>query len=171
MYHFFSAYKINPKHVGLFVGLFGIAGFLAALVWQMLGATPCFLCLVERYLFLAAGIVALISFGCPGLCAQRLLACSGTLWICLSFTAFYHMGIQFRWFRAPSVCQASSLPLEDSIEALEAFLSSKTQVSCTAIEFTFLGLPPTFYLLGVASCFTLLCFWAFVKTTSHPSSS
>ncbi|MEH0002028.1 MAG: disulfide bond formation protein B [Holosporaceae bacterium] len=170
MYHFFSAYKINPRHIGLFVGLFGISGFLAAVLWQMLGATPCFLCLVERYLFLAGGLVALATFRCSALCAQRLLACSGTLWACLSFTTFYHMGIQFRWLRAPSVCQASSLPLEDSVEALEAFLSSKTQVSCTAIEFTFLGLPPTFYLLGVASCFTLFCFWGFTQKTQHSSS-
>jgi len=154
-----------------FISLFfGIGGFFISFLWQWLGATPCYLCILERWTFLEAGLFATpVLFISSTLWQQRLLAISGASWLGLMIILAYHMGIQFKWFSLPHYCQ-SAVPLEGNPLDILVYLTQKPQTTCDAIEFTFLGLPPTFYMLILSSFLTVLCFITFFKNfSSKPS--
>lgn len=158
--------KKNSVHqLALFSGILGITAFLASLAWQWIGAVPCILCTLERHIFLVGGTLSLLALAFDGQNGQRFLSFSITAWLCLAIVSFRHMGIQEGWFSLPKACKAA-IPLMD-INKLEAFLSSREQSSCDTIPFTVLGLPPTFFILGVALFLAALCFWGFLKNDEH----
>ena len=145
----------HSTSVALIVAFSGIGACIAAFVWESLGAIPCLLCKVERLVFLAAGVSALLSL----LGARKIfLWLSALFWFGASGVLFTHMGIQLGWFPLPQVCRVD-IPLT-SAEAIEKALLAKPQVSCDTIEFTLFGLPPTFYLLGFALVMLSACLWA-----------
>jgi disulfide bond formation protein DsbB len=142
----------NKNRLPLFVGFCGLFAGLGAFVWEMFGAVPCILCKVERLAFLFAAVVVLLSLA--GF-RKFFLSLGLASWISTCFVLLYHMGIQLRWFNVPQLCKAS-LP-SGSVEELEKFLKSAPQSSCDTIEFSVLGLPPTFYLLGFAVLMAIMC--------------
>ena len=175
MHRSFLTYRLDQSLVCLFVSFCGITSFLGALLWQRFGAEPCVLCLVERRIILLAGLVALPgvlirwSF-VPTSLPQYCLALSGFLWAAVSGVLFYHLGIQKHWFNVPSLCRSTSLPLEDSIETIETFLTQKAQSACDAVEFTFLGHPPTFYFMLFCIFLLFVCFHFMIKKRNDPPS-
>jgi disulfide bond formation protein DsbB len=155
------SFKNNKvAHVRFVLGMIGILGLLsyvAALVWESTGAVPCILCQIERLLFAGAGIFALMG----ALFYQKFFKAgaylSSFLWLASLLTLVYHFLIQMRWIPLPALCRAS-VPM-GSIEEMERFLSTTKQVSCDTVEFTVLGLPPTFYLMGVVCVLLVICGW------------
>ena len=151
---------IHPRGVSLFVGIIGVCSFIAALVWQFLGAVPCPFCYMERTLMLIAGLACFggLVWQCQSLYAGLLT--SAFAWLAAIVVLMRHIGVQYHWAVLPQMCKAD---LPDNILEMEAFLQKKPQASCDQIEFLLLGLPPTFYLLGLCLiCFSLCC-WGFLR--------
>lgn len=152
---------ITTRHLAWGIGFFGLFSFCVALAWEHSGAKPCILCHVERWMFLAGGLLAFVPLFFRGLTAQRLLALTTAVWCGLVVVVFYHYGIQMRWFHLPNACHFS-MP-DVSIVMLERLLSTRTQAACSNIPFSFLGQPPTFYILFTALKLAILGLWGFLR--------
>ena len=157
-----SIQRKRPLHrLALGLACLGIGSYLAALLWEFSGATPCTFCYIERWLFLLAGIVSFLGYFFRTHILQSFFCVSGFLWFSASVVLLRHVGVQYHWFHLPKSCQ-TRLPIGD-VSVIERFLIMKPQASCDQIEFTLFSLAPTVYLLGMSLLLSLICFWGFFK--------
>lgn len=118
-----------------------ISIFAASMISQfMLEKQPCQLCLIDRYLFLSLGILALLAKW------RKMLLPIGAL-ITLAFT-FYHLGVENHWWLGTSGC-VSELPSLNSTP-----MDSKTP-ACDSVNWIVLGISSTLW--GVL--FASFIFW------------
>ncbi|TGW15546.1 disulfide bond formation protein B [bacterium NHP-B] len=149
----------NPQLL-LIIGMTAGGGFIAALVWEWLGAVPCAFCKLERTLLALVALTVLLGQGGKKY-TRDLLAVVGFMWLALCVVFVRHIGIQYRLFSLPKAC-LGTLPSHNVLE-MERFLSHKPQASCDQMDFLFLGLPPTVYLLALCVVMVGLCFWGFLR--------
>ena len=150
----------NPQLLFI-VGMVAGWSVVAALVWAWLGAVPCAFCKLERSIFSYITIIALIVGSAFKKYTRDLLAVVGFMWLALCVVFVRHIGIQYRLFSLPKAC-LGTLPSHNVLE-MERFLSHKPQASCDQMDFLFLGLPPTVYLLALCVVMVGLCFWGFLR--------
>jgi disulfide bond formation protein DsbB len=135
---------------------------LASQFWG--GLTPCELCLLERYPWdaaLAIGLVATI-LGSPralpwvaGLLAMVfLLSCA---------FAFYHVGVEQRWFQGPTACTAPDQPA-DTVAALTAQLLQQQPVRCDEVQWSLFGISLAGFNLIASLVMTGCCIAAWLRS-------
>lgn len=124
---------------------FGL-GF-AYYVQYYLRIDPCAMCFTQRYLFMAAIALSLLTIifiaefpGFRYLAALALLAN-------LSFSA-YHVGVEQKWWSGPSTCTGSTcsvanLSPEEALAKLKSHLSQKKFVPCDQVSWRIFGVPAT----------------------------
>ncbi len=150
----------NNQQLLFIVGQVAGLGVIAALVWQWLGAVPCAFCELERTLLALVTITALLGHSVKKY-SHDFLAVVGFMWLTLCVVFVRHIGIQYRLFSLPKACQGT-FPSHNVLE-MERFLSQKPQASCDQMDFLFLGLPPTVYLLALCVVMVGLCCWGFLR--------
>ena len=101
---------------------------LASQYWG--GLAPCELCLVERWPWGVAIVIAFIAtmVGIRQALPWLALLVSGVFAVS-SGLAFYHVGIELHWFAGPSACTASGTAA-DTLEALKAQILRQQPVRC-----------------------------------------
>ena len=101
---------------------------LASQYWG--GLIPCELCVMQRWPWAAAIVIAFV--------ATMVGSRPSLPWVALLLTlvflasaglAFYHVGVERHWFMGPSACTAGAAPPE-TIEALRAQLLGRQAVRC-----------------------------------------
>ena len=126
---FLEKKKIDWIFLGIFsIGL-GVCGFLAEYVGGIIG---CFLCGVERTLFLVTGVCALPLWCC------RKSSFFFTVWstVCILLWAAngvigaYHGGMQYGLWKAPAFCRVQEGKGSTIQEKLDDFLRQKPRPSC-----------------------------------------
>ena len=112
----------------------------AALLSQYWGGLqPCELCLLERYPWDAAIVVALVATmtgSRPALPWVALLL--AVVFLVGAGLAFYHVGVEQRWFAGPTACTAAT-QAADSVEALKAQLLAQQPVRCDEVQWSLFG--------------------------------
>lgn len=128
----------------------GVA-FLGSFAWlvgqglEVYGKWPaCRLCHVERWIFLAMGLMAFLRIFMKVLRRSKgwsNFLGGGVILLCLmgSGVAGYHTALQFHWIALPSFCQ---LPTADTLEQFMALPSA----TCDQWTLSFLYLPLPLYL-------------------------
>jgi disulfide bond formation protein DsbB len=94
------------------------------------GLAPCELCLVQRWPWLAAIVISLISIilgNRPPLPWTVLLLT--VVFVAGSGLAFYHVGVEKHWFAGPEACTGSTTAA-DTVEALKARILGQMPVRC-----------------------------------------
>ncbi len=126
---FLEKKSINWLFLGIFSMACGLCGFFAEYV---LGIVGCFLCGVERMMFMVAGASAL-----PLWCYRKSsffftvgsVVCI-LLWAANGVIGVYHGGMQYGLWKAPRFCQVQE-GRGDSLQAqLDDFLLQKPRPSC-----------------------------------------
>lgn len=115
--------SFSHRQICLAVVLACVAALGGALVAQYgFGLQPCELCLIQRVPFVLAGLVALISLRWPHRIPspKQWLAVVALIFAVNSAIAFYHVGVEQKWWA--SVC-ASSAPQKVSVADFAAALS------------------------------------------------
>jgi disulfide bond formation protein DsbB len=112
----------------------------AALLSQYWGGlAPCELCLLQRWPW---GIAIVISF-----VATMVGSRSALPWVALllllvfavsSVFAFYHVGVEQRWFAGPSACSGAATAA-DTVEALKAQILHQQPVRCDEAAWSLWG--------------------------------
>lgn len=141
--------------------LIGLGFFISALIWEFLGAQPCSFCLIERRLFLLGGVICMLGLNFRKFWYPYVSAATALVWSFLSIVLIRHVGVQYKWFSLPQTCKAK-IPW-GNVDAMARFLSTKPQATCDQIEFTFLGLAPTVYLLIIGLGLFFVFGWGFFK--------
>ena len=102
----------------------------------------CRMCLLERYPYLAASLVALMLYVLDG---KNPLSCWLKYILVVIFfigtgLSVYHIGLEYGWFELPSFCQGSSTKV-NTVEALRAqIMSQKTFIPCNMVPMRILFL-------------------------------
>lgn len=140
------------------LGLFLAASILAlagALTSQFgFGLHPCKLCFYQRFPYgaviaLTTALLFYKEIARPGFAFLVI----GAIFAAGAVIAFYHTGIEYKWWEGAGGCTGSGTP--DSIDALRAMIQEAAMVRCDEPAFVFLGLSMAgwnvLYSLGLAA--------------------
>src|SRR6516225_1691762 len=113
--------RADPRRFPLFVLAASAAMLGSAVISQYWGGlAPCELCLLQRWPWAVAIVIALVAImvgNRPALPWVALLL--AVIFAGSSALAFYHVGVEQHWFAGPSACSAATTAA-DTVEALKA---------------------------------------------------
>jgi disulfide bond formation protein DsbB len=104
------------------------------------GLAPCELCLLQRWPWGAAIVIAMIAImvgNQPALPWVSLLLAA--VFAVGSALAFYHVGVEQHWFAGPSACSAAATSA-DTVEALKAQILRQQPVRCDEVAGSLWGI-------------------------------
>jgi disulfide bond formation protein DsbB len=104
------------------------------------GLAPCELCLLQRWPWGVAIVIAIIAImvgNRPALPWVALLL--ATVFAVGSVLAFYHVGVEQHWFAGPSACSAAATSA-DTVEALKAQILRQQPVRCEEAAWSLWGI-------------------------------
>jgi disulfide bond formation protein DsbB len=94
------------------------------------GLTPCELCVLQRWPWVAAVVISLIGIKVSKRLALRWVALTlAAVFAVSSALAFYHVGVEHHWFAGPSACTGAATAA-DTVEALKARILGQMPVRC-----------------------------------------
>lgn len=161
MTYLINRISTNPKLPGLLLFLFCLAALSTAyFVEYGLGIEPCVLCLYQRIPYVAVGLFSIFAMiGKPGSFTQQAaLSGCGIAFLVGASLAFYHFGVEEKWWSAAcSGAQSMDMSLDD----LKASIMSEPLKPCDSRDWVMFGLSITVYntvvsLLLAAFSFTSL---------------
>jgi disulfide bond formation protein DsbB len=132
------------------IAIGGVGIFLAAFVIEaLLDATPCPLCILQRVVFLLAGLTAFAALRVSG--RARLIGVAALALICTSGcgASLWHLWVQSPWHAAAASCGPGVDYLLDTLPAWEAMVTLLNGEGDCAIPTALLGVPlPAWSLAG-----------------------
>lgn len=159
------------QKIFLIIILFSASALAAALFSEaFLGLEPCRLCIYQRWPFVIAIIVAIIGLLTPF--KRALLGCLSFNFLCNSAIAFYHTGVEQKWWEsAVEGCEVFFGEPDPNLSPLENILSTP-MAKCSDIPWQdpLIGLSMANY--NIIFCFGLaiLCLAGAVRRQSSESS-
>lgn len=165
----FTAFIFSrPLFVIWLMGIVSAAALgLAFMAQYVYGLAPCILCLYQRWPFAVIIGISMLSFfvlkKCPK-AAVWLLGLIGLTFLTNSAFAFYHTGVERKWW--PSFLEACTIPkMEGNIADVLAQIQTAPIVRCDEIPWTdpILGLSMANYNIAFCLVFGILAFWAMAK--------
>ena|ERR1700676_3994096 len=152
----------------------GFAGFVLIVSAVVLGAAlmsqywgglaPCELCLLQRWPWSAAIVIALVA-----LIAGR----SGALpWVALALAvvfalgavfAFYHVGVEQHWFAGPSACTASATGAM-TLDDMKRQILGTAPVLCDRVQWALVGVSLAGWNLLASLGMATICAVVFART-------
>ncbi len=114
------------------------------------GLAPCPLCLRQREAHWAAAGVSLIFIAItwrpePPAWRQGVMAALVAAYLGSTGIAFYHVGVEQKWWDAPASCAANSAETMTVTDMLERLQRRAATPSCDSIPWSFLGLSMAAY--------------------------
>jgi disulfide bond formation protein DsbB len=130
----------QPRLVPLFLLLASALVVGGALFSQYVGGLqPCELCLYQRWPYYAMIALAALALAAGGRAAASWLAAAGALLFAAgAVLAFYHVGVEHKWFAGPTAC-TGSLAAANSVEALKAQIMGLQPVRCDEPQWSLFG--------------------------------
>lgn len=128
---------MNSRHLVTAAAAGSALLLIAALGFQYLGGlAPCQLCIWQRWPHAAAVAVgaAVLIFGVPKLAWAGALAATAS-----AATAFYHAGVEYKWWKGLEACSATPLEMRSGTDLLD-FSAAQPAVLCDEVVWSFLGL-------------------------------
>ena len=128
----------------------GFAGFVLAASSVVLGAAllsqywgglaPCELCVLQRWPWAAAITISLVTVLVGGRGALPWVAAVLALVFAASTVfAFYHMGVEQKWFAGPSACTASTPGNAMTLEQMKQQILGTAPVMCDRVQWSLFG--------------------------------
>ncbi len=135
---------------------------LASQYWG--GLVPCELCLLQRWpwrVAIAISLVALLVGNRPALPWVALV-------LALTFAtgavfAFYHVGVEQKWFAGPAACTASATGAQ-TLEELKRQLLGTPVVLCDKVQWSLFGISMAGWNMLVSLAMAAICAVVFVRT-------
>ena len=157
----------------------GFAGFVliasAIVLWAALlsqywgGLAPCELCLLQRWPWAVAMTVALAGFIAGSRAALPWVALVLVLVFALGAGfAFYHVGVEQKWFAGPSACTASgggALTLED----MKRQILGTAPVLCDRVQWSLFGVSLAGWNLLASFGMAAICAVVFARARRPPT--
>ncbi|HZT86502.1 MAG TPA: disulfide bond formation protein B [Stellaceae bacterium] len=121
------------------------------------GLVPCELCLLQRWPWAAAIVIAIVLVMVGSRAALPWAGLIfGIVFAVSAGFAFYHLGVEQHWFAGPSVCTASGAGHAKTVEEMKALIMNAAPVQCDQVQWTLFGVSLAGWNL-VASAVMFLC--------------
>ena len=137
------AFPPSQARRALLIALAALLTLGAAWTVQGLGYTPCELCLAERYAYYAgaplAGLAAFLASRSAHGAARAVIALIALIFLANAALAFYHVGVEQRWWPGPTACTGALKGAIDVNDLMKS-LNSERVVSCDVVQLRILGL-------------------------------
>jgi disulfide bond formation protein DsbB len=127
------------------------------------GLAPCELCLLQRWPWDVAVVISLVAVFAgsrAGLPWVALLL--GLVFAASVAFAFYHVGVEQRWFAGPTACTASSGAV--TVEDMRRQILGTAPVMCDKVQWSIFGVSLAGLNLLASLIMTAICAWAFLRT-------
>ncbi|HTV89021.1 MAG TPA: disulfide bond formation protein B [Stellaceae bacterium] len=139
-----------------------LGGALASQYWG--GLMPCELCLLERWPWRAAIVIALVAL----LVGHRALLPWAALLLTLVYTlsiafAAYHVGVEQHWFAGPAACTAAPTGAM-TLEQMKAQILGTPAVMCDKVQWSLFGVSLAGWNLVASFGMATLCAIVFALT-------
>ena len=123
------------------------------------GLKPCELCLLQRWPWDAAIVIALVAALAAGRGALPWLALIFALVFAVSAAfAFYHVGVEQHWFAGPSACTAGGGGAT-TLEEMKRQILGTAPVLCDKVQWSLFGLSLAGLNLLASLAMTAVCGW------------
>jgi disulfide bond formation protein DsbB len=148
-----------PSKLGVVALLGSGALLLGAFYFQyVMELPPCELCHWQRYphaVVVVAGLGALLAYQYPRI-ALVLVLVAITALLATAAIGFYHVGVEYRWWKGPSGC-AANIPTGLSLDELRKYLFGAKLVRCDETAWSLWGLSMAAWnsLISLAIAFVL----------------
>ena len=132
------------------------------------GLAPCELCLLQRWPWGVAIVIALVAImvgNRPALPWVALLL--AVIFAGGSALAFYHVGVEQHWFAGPSACSAAATAA-DTVEALKAQILRQQPVRCDEPAWSLAGISLAGWNLLASLIMIGSCLAAFLQSRRPP---
>ena len=147
---FIQKFFIDARYAGF--ELFAISAFMLgfALISQFgFGYAPCELCIMQRWPYVAIGIIGIIALfigkSRPKV-AAAFIALAGGVFLTGMGIAIFHVGVEQKWWAGLKTCSQPSFMNDNlSLDDLEAMIMAAPVVSCGDIAWTLFGLSMAVY--------------------------
>lgn len=128
-----------------------VAILATALLFQYAGGhKPCALCHWQRYPYVAAVPLALAGLAWPrGRAAVLVLL--ALAFATVAGLAFYHVGVEQKWWLGPASCGAAGFPGAQTLEQIKAALLRTPILRCDTPSWSLFGLTMAGYNLALAA--------------------
>ena len=151
----------------------GFAGFVLAASAVVLGAAllsqywgglaPCELCLLQRWPWGVAITISLVTVLAAGRGALPWVAAVlAFVFAASAVFAFYHLGVEQKWFAGPSACTASTTGAM-TLEELKRQILATAPVRCDEVRWSLFGVSLAGWNLLASLLMTAICAYAFVQ--------
>jgi len=141
--------------------LFLICAVVVATAYIMehyFGVLGCPLCHYERDIFIAGGLISLLSFILlPQRFQHYAILLLGFVFLGGALLAGYHVAVQQNWVSLPSFCASNDFSAFESVEALREQLLKTPFVRCDQVTWSLFGLSLAAYNALISLCLALLC--------------
>lgn len=133
----FGPKNLPSKNLSLLISLSSLLILLTTFLMEHGFNIPiCRMCLLERYPYLAAVLVALASYFLEekNSLSRWLKYTLVVIFFISTGLSVYHIGLEYGWFDLPSFCQGSSTTAA-TVDALRAqIMSQKTFIPCNVVS-------------------------------------
>ncbi len=165
--------NLNSKHFLIFLLTASVFALTAAYISQyVFEMEPCQLCFWQRKPFFAVIILASLFLVIPRLEKYQNLAVKIAVLLLLinSAIAFYHTGVEQKWFEGLDSC-SSAAAQPTSLEELKLALEKTKVVRCDKPQFVFLHLSMAawnvIYCLGLAGLMVYILTWRKTQSSKN----
>jgi len=130
--------RVTARVFAAFVLAAAVAVLGAALLSQYWGGlTPCELCLLQRWPWAAAIVVAIVVLLVGDRAPLAWVApVFGVVFAVSAAFAFYHVGVEQHWFAGPSVCTASGAGHAKTLEEMKRLILNSAPVQCDQVQWS-----------------------------------
>jgi disulfide bond formation protein DsbB len=158
-------YNASSKNILVLLTLIcaGVVG-TAYIMQHVFDVKACQLCYYERYVYLAAGGIALFSlfFVSKRFHLPIINFALGVIFFGGFLLASYHVAIQQHWVSTPSFCASNDFSSFESVDSLRAQLMQTPFVRCDQITWSLFGLSLAAYNAIFSLILALAC-WKWTK--------
>jgi disulfide bond formation protein DsbB len=115
-----------------------VGAALASQYWG--GLQPCELCLIERWPYYAAIVIAVLALAIPVAGWPRAaLLLLALVFVASAVIGFYHVGVEQHWFRGPVACTSSNR-VPQTLAELKQMLAHTQVVMCDQVQWSLGGI-------------------------------
>ena len=133
------------------------------------GLAPCELCLLQRWPWSIAIVISLIALlvgsrpALPWIAVLLMLTYAAG-----AAVAFYHAGVEHKWFAGPSACTTSGA-VPATLEEMRRRIMGTEPVLCDQVQWSLLGVSLAGWNLLASLGMAAICGWVAARTRRLPS--
>lgn len=131
------------------------------------GLRPCELCLLQRWPYYAAIPLAAAGVAAGRRAGRAALVLCALLFVADAGLAFYHVGVEYRWFPGPDTCTGGAGKAM-TIEALRAQILAARPIRCDEPQWSLFGVTLAGWNLVAALFLTGLSLRGLLSDRNHP---